>query len=187
MSALNKTGLSTAFLSRRVFGKNGSSIFSALLAISSITWISLNGDIFSRLIKSTFQWWPVSVPITAIIIILIWTQLAIGVAVCAAIFAALGIYKYMVPITTYLALLIPPVPGLLVAEEFFIKKSKEHMNTNIIAIIAWIFGGIASYICLKSNFFIPPLIGMLTSGILYYVFSKAAERKVVVGNKVDLK
>ncbi|MFZ7102779.1 MAG: cytosine permease [Peptococcaceae bacterium] len=38
-----KNGLSTAFLSRKVFGKSSSNIFSILLALSAVTWISLNG------------------------------------------------------------------------------------------------------------------------------------------------
>ncbi len=67
----------TAFLSRRAFGKNGSSVFSLLLVISSMTWISLNADIFARLIKTTFPWWPIGIPITAVIVILIWMQSAI--------------------------------------------------------------------------------------------------------------
>lgn len=72
-----KTGLSTSFLSRRVFGKKGSTVFSILLALSSVTWISLNGDIFARLIDTTFSWWPLPVSITAILCVALWTQSAI--------------------------------------------------------------------------------------------------------------
>ena len=72
-----ETGLSTSFLSRRAFGKMVLVCVFTAFGLSSITWISMNGDIFSRLIKTTFPWWPLSVPVTAIIVILIWMQSAI--------------------------------------------------------------------------------------------------------------
>lgn len=72
--AAYKTGLSTSMLSKRAFGKSGSYIFSCLLAVSAITWVALNGDLFDRLMVQTFEWWPLSVPITAVIAILLWLQ-----------------------------------------------------------------------------------------------------------------
>ncbi|MCD8138559.1 MAG: cytosine permease [Planctomycetaceae bacterium] len=72
-----RTGLSTSFLSRRVFGISGSAIFSVLLALSAVTWVSANGDIFARMIPATFSWWPLSVPITAVLVILMWMQSAV--------------------------------------------------------------------------------------------------------------
>ncbi|AEE90607.1 Permease for cytosine/purines uracil thiamine allantoin [Tepidanaerobacter acetatoxydans Re1] len=338
-----ETGLSTAFLSRRAFGKNGSSIFSLLLAMSSVTWISLNGDIFSRLIKTTFPWWPISIPITAVIVILIWMQsairgykglevvsfigvpaalimslvgviaafnatngfagltsyipekpmsftaatasivggwvfgatitpdicrfakskrdvviaglvafivgcfglqlagalvalatgqgdftlamaelgltgvafvaaifclwttqdnniygaslaiqnvlretsakgkvshmqIAIAVAGVSAVFAALGIYKYILPIIQFLSVLIPPVPGLLTAEYYFVKNSKENITTNWLAMLAWVLGGTTGYISLKTNFFIPPVVGMVAAGVIYTVLSKLFDK-----------
>jgi cytosine permease len=98
-----KTGLSTTFLSRRAFGKSGSYIFSFLIVVSAITWVSLNGDIFSRLIDSTFQWWPIPIPITAVVVIFIWMLSAVkgykGLAFiswigvpAAIVLAAYGVY-----------------------------------------------------------------------------------------------
>jgi len=339
-----KTGLSTAFLSRRAFGKSGSSIFSILLALSAVTWISLNGDIFARLIKTTFPTWPLPIPVTAVIVILIWMQSAIrgykglqfisflgvpaalalslfgviavskqtngfaGIAnyipdnpitltaatasivggwvfgavitpdVCrfaktklhvviagfvaffigcfglqfagalvaittgtgdftvamanlglaivaflaaifclwttqdnniygaslalqnviketsfygkithkkiailisclAAIFAAAGIYSYILPIIKFLGLLIPPVPGLIIAEECFVKQSKAEMPVNWNAILSWIIGGVLSYISLKTNFFIPPIIGLIGSAIAYVLLGSSFGKK----------
>lgn len=334
-----QTGLSTAFLSRRAFGKSGSSIFSILLALSAVTWISLNGDIFSRLIKTTFPSWPLGIAITAVIVILIWMQsairgykglqfisflgvpaalimsiygiyavyqatngfmglttyvpqnpitftaatasivggwvfgatitpdvcrfakskfdvtiagvaafivgcfglqfagalvaittgtgdftkamaslgivavafvaaifclwttqdnniygaslalqnviketsyagkithkkIAMAIAGLAAVFAAAGIYSFILPVIKFLSLLIPPVPGLIMAEEFFVKKPKSNINTNWNAIIAWLLAGGASYLSLKFNFFIPPIIGIIVSMIVYVGLSK---------------
>ncbi len=337
-----KTGLSTAFLSRRVFGKNGSSIFSLLLAMSSVTWISLNGDIFSRLISTTFSWWPIGIPITAIIVIAIWTQsairgykglefisflgvpaalimsvagvvavarsagfaglvdyvpqapitmtaatasivggwvfgatitpdvcrfakekkhvviaavaafstgcfglqfagalvalatgysdftlamaalglsfiaflaavfclwttqdnniygaslalqnlfnetklkgkvthkqIAIGIAAMAATFAALGIYNHILPIISFLSVLIPPVPGLIIAEEVFVKSPKDNQKTNYIALIAWLVAGVAAQLSLINNFFVPPIIGIVVSMVVYTVLSKITNK-----------
>ncbi len=344
-----KNGLSTSFLSRRVFGKKGSTIFSLLLAFSSVTWISLNGDIFARLIKSTFTWWPLPVSITAILCIALWTQsairgykgleiisylgvpaalvlsivgviavgkssggyasvlsyvpattlsftagtasiiggwifgatitpdvcrfakstrdliiaglvafiigcfglqlagalvgittgngdftaamgalglgvlaffaaifclwttqdnniygaslaiqnvledtpykgkiqhkhIALAVAALAAVFAALGIFNYLVPIIQFLSVLIPPVPGLLIAEEAFIKNSKESLKTNPIAIVSWLLAGVASYISLKADIFIPPIIGIVTSIIFYVALSKIFDAKLTLAD-----
>lgn len=340
-----KTGLSTSFLSRRAFGKRGSSIFSILLAISSVTWISLNGDIFARLIKSTFSWWTLPVSITAIICIALWTQsairgykgleiisflgvpaalvlslvgvfavgratggfgevlsyipakpisfaaatssiiggwvfgatitpdvcrfakstrdlviagiaafsigclglqfagalvaistgngdftvamaalglslvaffaaifclwttqdnniygaslaiqnileetklkgkiqhkhIALVIAGLAAVFAALGIYKHILPIIQFLSLLIPPVSGLIIGEEFFVKNSKEKLNVNAIALVSWLIAGVASYISLKADVFVPPIVGIVTSCLVYIILSKLFDKKV---------
>lgn len=339
-----KTGLSTSFLSRRAFGKKGSSIFSILLAISSVTWISLNGDIFARLIKSTFSWWTLPISITAILCIALWTQsairgykgleiisflgvpaalimsivgviavgratggfgdvfnyvpvnpisftaatssiiggwvfgatitpdvcrfakstrdlvigsivaftigclglqfagalvaistgngdftlamaalglsliafiasifclwttqdnniygaslaiqnileethlkgkiqhkhIALAIAGLAAIFAAFGIFNYILPIIQFLSLLIPPVSGLIIGEEFFIKNSKENKNVNKIALVSWLIAGIASYISLKADIFVPPIVGIVTSCLSYIILSKIFEEK----------
>ncbi len=72
-----ETGFSTAFLSRKAFGKKGSSIFSLLLAVSAINWVGINGDTFAKMIKSTFPWWPIPVSITAVLLIAIWAQSAL--------------------------------------------------------------------------------------------------------------
>lgn len=72
-----RTGLSTAFLSRKALGARASSIFSAILAISAVNWIAVNSDTFANMIKSTFSWWPIPVGLTAIIVVALWAQSAI--------------------------------------------------------------------------------------------------------------
>ena len=333
-----RTGLSTSFLSRRSFGMIGSSIFSVLLAVSAVTWVALNGDIFSRLIKTTFAWWPLAVPLTAVLVILIWMQsaikgykglqfisslgvpaalilslygvtavynetngfmglleyvpkepitftaatasiiggwvfgatitpdicrfaksklhvviasivafvigcfglqfagalvaittgsgdftvamaslglvlvaffaaifclwttqdnniygaslamqnviketkyygkikhkhIAITIAGLAAVFAAGGIYSHILPVIKFLSLLIPPVPGIIIAEEFFVKRPKTEQRVNISALIAWFIGGVASYFALTNNFFVPPVIGIVVAGGVYVLLN----------------
>lgn len=347
-----KTGLSTAFLSKRAFGKSGSHIFSLLLAGSAVTFVAMNGDIFARMIKSTFASWPIPVSVTAVIVILVWvisamngykglfvisslgvpaafffcmygvyaagvstnwfegvtsyvpenpmtfsaataaivgsfifgstitpdvlryaksklhvvitgfiaffigcfclqlagafvaistgegdftiamaslglglvafiaaifavwttqdnniygaslaiqniikdtkyygkikhSHIASTVAILAAILAFGGIYTHVLPIIQFLSLLVPPVPAIIISEEFFVKNSKSNILANKSAILSWFFGGLASYICLKANFFVPPIIGILTAGILYILFEKIKNKKIIKGESKD--
>lgn len=107
-------------------------------------------------------------------------HIALAVACLAAIFAALGIFNYLLPIIQFLSVLIPPVPGLLIAEEFFIKNSKENLKTNPVAMVSWVLAGVISYIALKIDFFVPPIIGMISSIILYVILSKIFDAKIAV-------
>jgi cytosine permease len=340
----SQTGLSSTFLSRRAFGRIGSYIFSGLLFLSALTWISTNGDIFARLIDSLFAWWPLPIPLTASLAVFMWllsamrgykglaimskigvpaavvlsvvgviavglseggfqgvtsyipenpitftaataaivggwiygatitpditrfakkpvhvviagtiafsigcfgfqfagAMVAIGTgesdfikaminlgmglvafftavfclwttedkeiytaslamqniikdtkyygkikhkhtatffATIAAVFAAGGIFTYIMPIIQFLSILVPPVPGIIIAEGFFVKKPKHNQLINKRAIIAWLVGGILSYIALKSEFFIPPLIGMGAAAITYILLEKAFIRE----------
>lgn len=342
-----KTGLSTAFLSKRAFGKIGSYIFSIMLAISAVTWVALNGDIFSRLIKSTFGWWPLPVWITAVIVITMWlfsayqgykglafvsylgvpaalilsfygvykvaittegfsgvasyvpnapitftaatasivggwifgatitpdvcrfakckshviiaglfafiigcfsfqfsgaliaistgegdftlamsalgigivaffsavfclwtTQdnniygaslalqniikdsslygkvkhkhIALMIAGLAAVLAASGIYEQIIPITQFLSFLIAPVPGIIIAEEFFVKKPKPNVLLNKTAIFAWVVGGLSGYLSLKFNFFISPLVGIIVAATAFIILEKLLKREVKI-------
>ncbi len=344
-----ESGLSTAFLSRKAFGKKGSSIFSLILVFSAINWVGINGDTFAKMIASTFPWWPIPISITAVIVIAIWVQsalkgynglefisylgvpaaivltivcvffvgkesqgfanvlsyipaepmsftaasasvigswifgcvitpdvcrfarskkdvvvagftafiiglfglqltgvlvatatakgdfvsataalglsllvficsvfclwttqdnniyaaslalqnvlnetklsgkikhstVAITIAAIAAAFGFMGALKYLLPIIQTLSVLIAPVPGLLVAERYIVKNSKEAKDVNYLAIIAWIGGGIGGYVALKNNFFISPVIGMITAMILYTAISLAFDKKVNKSN-----
>lgn len=68
-----ETGLSTSFLSRTVFGRKGSSIFSFLLVMSSITWIGINGNTFATMVTANFPEFPVPEAILGAAIILVWS------------------------------------------------------------------------------------------------------------------
>ncbi|MEG1857832.1 MAG: cytosine permease [Pseudoflavonifractor sp.] len=341
-----KTGLSTAFLSRKALGIRASAIFSVILVISSINWIAVNADTFANLIKNTFSWWPIPVAITCILVVIMWAQsairgmkgleivswlgvpcavaltvacviavgakigygevlsfvpddgvtmtftaasasfigawvfgciitpdvcrfakkethvvvcgffafiaglfglelcgilvaaatrennfvgataalglgvlvffcaifclwttqdnniygaslamqnvfqgtklegkvshklLAIIVAALAAAFAAFGAVKFLLPVTKALSIFLPPIPGLIVAEWFFVKKSKELKSINWLAIVAWVGGAVAGSLALKANFFISPVIGMGVTIILYVILSKLLDKSV---------
>lgn len=334
------TGLSTSFLSRKAFGRRGSAIFSVLLTISAINWIAVNADTFSKMIKTTFSWWPLPAALTAILVVAMWAQssirgykgleivswlgvpaaialtiacivavgidsngfqgaisfvpegphltftaasasvvggwifgciitpdvcrfaknkmhvavggffafiiglfglqlcgilvaaatgakdfvaataalglgvlvflcavfclwttqdnniygaslamqnvfehtplegkvthktMAIIIAACSAVFAAAGALKYLLPVVQSLSVLLPPIPGLIVGECFFVKHAKDRKEINWVAIMAWIGGGIVGYAALKANFFISPVCGMAATLVLYIILSK---------------
>ena len=68
-----RTGLSTSFLSRMAFGKKGSTIFSLLLVVSSITWIGINGDTFGKMVVANFPDFPIPAAVLGAAIILVWS------------------------------------------------------------------------------------------------------------------
>lgn len=341
-----RTGLSTAFLSRKALGSRASSIFSIILAVSAINWIAVNSDTFANMIKTTFSWWPIPVALTAVIVIALWAQsairgmkgleivswlgvpcaviltvacviavgskvgygnvfsfvpdggtsltftaatatfigawvfgciitpdvcrfakktahvtvgafvavmlglfglelcgilvaaatregnfvgataalglgvlvffcaifclwttqdnniygaslamqnvfegtklggkvshkvLAVVVAALAAIFAAVGAVKYLLPVTQALSVLLPPIPGLIVAEWFIVKNSKENRKINWLALVSWAIGGVCGYIALKNNFFISAIIGLGVTMLVYVVLSKLLDKSV---------
>lgn len=95
------------------------------------------------------------------------------IACCAGLFAAAGIYSFIMPIIQALSILVPPIAGIMIAEGYFIQQSKQELQMNKNAFIAWILGGLASYFALKFNFFIPPLLGIFVAGLFYISLEKA--------------
>jgi cytosine permease len=98
--------------------------------------------------------------------------IAVSVSACAAILGYSGALKYFLPIVKALGVFIGPIPGLLIAEYYFVKKSKASKDLNIIAIISWFGGALAGYISLRNNFFISAVIGLFVTMILYVILSK---------------
>jgi cytosine permease len=341
-----ETGLSTAFLSRTAFGRKGSSIFSALLALSAINWIGINGNTFAGMIKVNFPGWPIPVSITGVIAIFLWAQsairgykglefisfigvpaaiilavagfigvgvksggysdiftyipsetmtftaasasvigswvfgciitpdicryaktkrtvftsgisafflglfglqfcgvmvamatkngnfsaataalglgylvfactvfclwttqdnniygaslamqnifnetsfkgkikhawIAISIAALAAIFAFFGALSYLLPIISFLSVLLAPVPALIVAERYFVKNSKIDININPVALVSWLLGGIIGKVCLELNFFVSPVIAFIGTVIVYTILSKIFDKAVL--------
>lgn len=335
----SREGRAVTYLSRMSFGKAGSYVFSILLFFTALTWISVNADIFARLVSTLFEWWPVSTPITAALIVFMWllsamrgykglalmsmvgvpsavilaifgivfvgfsdggysqvfnyipenpmtftaaTAAVIGgwiygatitpditrfaktnshviiasivafsigcygfqvsgafvalstgegdfinamvglglgmiafftavfclwttedkeiytaslalqniirdtkyrgkikhihtatfIAICAAVFAAAGIYSYILPIVSALSILIPPIAGVMISEGLIIRKSKHELTGNKSAFIAWMLGALTSYLSLKFNFFISPLLGLLVATLTYAILEK---------------
>ena len=103
---------------------------------------------------------------------------AIGIAAAAAIFAAVGATKYLLPVVQTLSILLPPIPGMMIAEHFFVKNSKEEKPINWIAMISWVIGTVVGKICLMNNFLIPAIVSMALTFICYIILSKALDSKL---------
>lgn len=107
------------------------------------------------------------------------SSIAWGVAACAAAFAFIGALKYLLPIISFLSVLLAPVPALIVAERYFVKNSKMDMEVNPIAILSWILGGLFGKFCLVNNIFVSPVMAFIFTVIVYTIFSKALDNKIL--------
>ena len=109
--------------------------------------------------------------------------MAIIIASLAAVFAAIGAVKYLLPVTQSLSILLPPVPGMIIAENFFVKKSKENKTINYLAIITWVISSVIGYIALQKSFLIPAMVSMTASFVIYIILSKMLDDKVNIVKK----
>ncbi len=100
------------------------------------------------------------------------------IAVAAAVFAAVGAVKFLLPVTQTLSILLPPVPGLIIAEHYVIKRSKEEKTINWVAIITWGLSTAIGYIALQNSFLIPVVISRGASFLLYIILSKVLDNRL---------
>jgi len=107
------------------------------------------------------------------------SYIAISIATLAAIFAFFGALSYLLPIISFLSVLLAPVPALIVAERYFVKNSKINININPIALISWIIGGVIGKVCLQMNFFVSPVIAFFGTVIVYTILSKLFDNLVL--------
>ena len=102
--------------------------------------------------------------------------LAIIVAALAAIFAAVGAVKYLLPVVKALSVLLPPIPAMMIAEQWCVKNSKENQNINWVGIVSWIIATVIGQICVNHNFLIPAVVSMVVAFFLYWGLSKALDK-----------
>ena len=101
--------------------------------------------------------------------------LAVIIAAAAAIFAAVGATKYLLPVVQTLSVLLPPVPSLIIAEHYCVKKSKENKAINWVGIITWALGTAIGYVALQHSFLVPAIVSMVVTFVLYIILSKALD------------
>ena len=101
--------------------------------------------------------------------------LAIGIATAAAIFAAVGATKYLLPVVQTLSVLLPPSPGMIIAEHYFVGRSKEKKPINWVAMITWVIGTGVGYIALQYNFLVPAIVSMVVTFVCYILLSKTLD------------
>ena len=103
--------------------------------------------------------------------------LAIFVAAAAAIFAACGAVKYLLPIIKTLSVLLPPLPAIMIAEHWFVKNSKAEKAISWSGIITWALATTCGQIAINHNFLIPAVVSMVVAFVLYIVVSKIFDKK----------
>ncbi len=97
-------------------------------------------------------------------------------AALAAIFAAVGAVKYLLPVVKALSVLLPPIPAMMIAEQWCVKNSKENQNINWVGIVSWIVATVIGQICVNRNFLIPAVVSMVVAFLLYWGLSKALDK-----------
>ena len=75
-------------------------------------------------------------------------------------------------------MLLPPIPGMMVAEYFIVKRSKEAKSINWVAILTWVISTVVGEIAIIYNFLVPAIVSMVVSFILYALLSKALDAKL---------
>ena len=102
--------------------------------------------------------------------------LAVIVAVLAAAFAAAGAVKYLLPIIKALSVLLPPIPAMMIAEQWCVKNSKENQTINWVGLLAWAISTTIGQLCINHNFLIPAVVSMVVAFFLYWGLSKALDK-----------
>lgn len=103
--------------------------------------------------------------------------LAVIVAAAAAIFAAAGAVKWLLPIIKTLSVLLPPLPAIMIAEHWFVKNSKAEKTISWSGIITWALATTCGQIAINHNFLIPAVVSMVVAFVLYIVISKLFDKK----------
>ena len=103
--------------------------------------------------------------------------LAIFVATAAAIFAAAGAVKWLLPIIQTLSVLLPPLPAIMVAEHWVVKNSKAEKNISWTGLLAWAMGSVVGQIAKVNNFLIPAVVSMVVAFVAYIILSKLFDKK----------
>mgnify|MGYP005774109685 CR=1 FL=1 len=70
-------GYTSVFLVEKILGSAAGSIFSVLLVFSMVIWIGMVGDLFAKMVLSSFPKWPVPLSFTILMIVLFWVLCSI--------------------------------------------------------------------------------------------------------------
>lgn len=106
------------------------------------------------------------------------SYIAFGVALLSAIFAACGALSYLLPIISFLSVLMAPIPALIISEYYFVKRPKNTIKTNPVALASWLLGGVCGQICLETNFFVSPVVAFVFTVVVYAILSKVFDGKM---------
>ncbi len=67
------------------------------------------------------------------------------------------------------------VLAVIIAEYYFVKRSKENKSINWVGMITWALGTLVGYIALQHSFLVPAIVSMVVTFVLYIILSKALD------------
>lgn len=98
-------------------------------------------------------------------------------AIIGSVLAITGIVSYFLSFLGLIAVLIPPIAGVIITEYYFVSHRKFKPKSESIylpGIISIVIGGIIAYF---DTIFIPALTGLLVSSLIYYFISNIYIKK----------
>lgn len=99
-------------------------------------------------------------------------------AIIGSVLAITGIVSYFLSFLGLIAVLIPPIAGVIITEYYFVSHRKFKPKSESIylpGIISIVIGGIIAYF---DTIFIPALTGLLLSSLIYYFISNIYIKKI---------
>lgn len=64
---------------------------------------------------------------------------------------------------------------MIIAEHYFVGRSKEKKPINWVAMITWVIGTGVGYIALQYNFLVPAIVSMVVTFVCYILLSKTLD------------
>jgi cytosine permease len=98
-------------------------------------------------------------------------------ALVGIILAISGIVSHFIQFISLLGSWVGPAASVIVTEYYFVSRKNFNKKEGIYwpGIISALIGGLIS---LKVKFFVPSITGMITSGLIYYIYHKAFAQKI---------
>ena len=106
-------------------------------------------------------------------------RVALVVTALSALFAACGALSFLLPIVSFLSVLMAPIPALIVSERYFVGRSKANIAFNPIALASWFLGGVVGQLCLQFDIFVSPVVAFAFTAVAYALLSKVLDEKVL--------
>lgn len=90
----------------------------------------------------------------------------------AAAYASFGALDFIMPVLSWISVIIPPVAGMFAAEYFIVRRNNERRDINWVSLAAWAIGGLSGILALRGDFLIPPAVSIAVSALAYILLSE---------------
>lgn len=105
--------------------------------------------------------------------------------VIGTIIAAAGIIFKFQNFLSFLSMMVPSIAGVMWIEYYAIRKRNfvKRDGVNWLAIISWLGGFLISYLSTQYSYGLPPVNGIICSGVLYYILEKSFDKTLTKTNE----